>query len=323
MKKLASGAREALALIRQSRVLSVMLLLILTLALLTTASVAWVTINRKTDSGGMQMGLDVHDAKAVYVAYMYDLSAGMGTNIKSAGTDGDDTLNVTDIDLNQYDTVFKAQNKYTPAFARITLIKSEAMPDDGIVTLTVDRAGAEQTGNSYAAVAYAEEGDTNPTSSTILRFTAFILGDHSDRTIETDPAKTSEQKAADLYHLVNFGIVETEQVGESTVEKTRFEVVEAYTTNTAASKTFIEKTGETYTKHTSLTVQVEYSASDWYTNEEGDTALNVYLYMTYDVTQIEGYMEGVDSGEISLGDNSVFFANDLVKITAGYAAKAN
>ena len=58
MKKLASGAKEALALIRQSRVLSVMLLLILTLALLTTASVAWVTMNRKTGSGGMQMGLD-------------------------------------------------------------------------------------------------------------------------------------------------------------------------------------------------------------------------------------------------------------------------
>ncbi|MBO7762879.1 MAG: hypothetical protein J6T24_08785, partial [Clostridia bacterium] len=108
MKKLSRVLKETFMLIRASRALSTMVLLILIFSMLTTASVAWVTFNRKTDSDNMDMSLAVDDTQAIYAAYMFDLTKEMGTNL---GSDGN-PLNVTNIDLNQYDTVFTARNKY-------------------------------------------------------------------------------------------------------------------------------------------------------------------------------------------------------------------
>ena len=323
MKKLSRVLKETFTLIRASRALSTMVLLILVFSMLTTASVAWVTFNRKTDSDNMDMSLAVDDTQAIYKAYMFDLTKEMGTNL---GSDGN-PLNVTNIDLNQYDTVFTARNKYTPAFAKITLIRNSSMPAAGTVYLTIDRAAYKVTPGSIEDIAY-NPGDTEvdakgnpyPTSSTILRFTAFIIHDkeEGDTSVLDDLEQTTPEA---LYHYIN--------------SEKRFTEVENYSGNANPdSQTFVSVTekvsgeGEdavttyTYDKATSLTVAVDYTASDWYKNEDGDDAMNVYLYITYDVDLIEAYMASPSqgSGEISLGDNSVFFKNDLEKITASYAA---
>ena len=58
-------------------------------------------------------------------------------------------------------------------------------------------------------------------------------------------------------------------------------------------------------------------------NADNDETLNVYLYMTYDVQLIECYMDKHSGGGISLDDNSVFFENDMKKITVGYINQEN
>ena len=271
--------------LKKNRLLYTFFVTAVALNLLIISSFAWLTLNRKAGVGEMGMALAVDDTNAVYQAYMYDLKNGKGTNKSADGTD----LNITNIDLNQYDTIFKGQNKYTPVFAKIILIRSQSMPKSGTVHITVER---EDSGIDLQSL--------TSFSSSIVRFTTFIMSDKSDINI-TDPAL--------LYDHI------------STVE--RFKAIELYSGNDRTdSKTFVavhgEGAGHTHSKSNSLTVSVDYQETDWYLNSENDEALNVYLYITYDVQLVKCYMDENTGGELSLDDNSVFFENDMKKVSVSY-----
>ena len=271
--------------LKKNRLLYTFFVTAVALNLLIISSFAWLTLNRKAGVGEMGMALAVDDTNAVYQAYMYDLKNGKGTNKNADGTD----LNITNIDLNQYDTIFKGQNKYTPVFAKIILIRSQSMPKSGTVHITVER---EDSGIDLQSL--------TSFSSSIVRFTTFIMSDKSDINI-TDPAL--------LYDHI------------STVE--RFKAIELYSGNDRTdSKTFVavhgEGAGHTHSKSNSLTVSVDYQETDWYLNSENDEALNVYLYITYDVQLVKCYMDENTGGELSLDDNSVFFENDMKKVSVSY-----
>ena len=261
--------------------------MLLSFALCITASVAWFTLNRKTDSDGMGMALAIDDTSAIYKAYMYDLATGQGTDTDPNG----EKLNVTNIDLNQYDTIFRAQNIYTPAFAQIQLIKSKSMPDSGTVLITIERNTAISDGN----------GALNLFSTSVVRFTALI-----DSTKEDLNKKTPK----DLYNHIN--------------TTDRFEVVEGYVGNDMPnSQTFVtvvqSQDGESHTheKRNSITLSIPYKATDWYPGENG-TTLNVYLYITYDVSLIECFMNEQAGDGVSLDDTLYFFENDMKKISVSY-----
>ena len=271
--------------LKKNRLLYTFFVTAVALNLLIISSFAWLTLNRKAGVGEMGMALAVDDTNAVYQAYMYDLKKGEGTNKNADG----ETLNITNIDLNQYDTIFKGQNKYTPVFAKIILIRSQSMPKSGTVHITVEREDSGIDLQSLTAF-----------SSSIVRFTTFIMSDKSDINI-TDPAL--------LYDHI------------STVE--RFKAIELYSGNDRTdSKTFVavhgEGVGHTHSKSNSLTVSVDYQETDWYLNSENDEALNVYLYITYDVQLVKCYMDENTGGELSLDDNSVFFENDMKKVSVSY-----
>ena len=271
--------------LKKNRLLYTFFVTAVALNLLIISSFAWLTLNRKAGVGEMGMALAVDDTNAVYQAYMYDLKKGEGTNKNADG----ETLNITNIDLNQYDTIFKGQNKYTPVFAKIILIRSQSMPKSGTVHITVEREDSGIDLQSLTAF-----------SSSIVRFTTFIMSDKSDINI-TDPAL--------LYDHI------------STVE--RFKAIELYSGNDRTdSKTFVavhgEGAGHTHSKSNSLTVSVDYQETDWYLNSENDEALNVYLYITYDVQLVKCYMDENTGGELSLDDNSVFFENDMKKVSVSY-----
>ena len=252
-------------------------------------SFAWLTLNRKTNVDEMGMSLAIDDTNAVYEAFMYNLKTGKGTDVDP---DNGEKLNLTNIDLNQYDTIFKGQNKYTPIVARIVLIRNQSMPRTGTVYLTVERNVQENEGTKL-----------NAFSSSIVRFTTFILPDHEDVTMGPDA----------LYSHVN------------TI--TRFDEVEGYVGNERKnSKTFVNVHGEGvdhyHTKNPSLTIEVDYTEDHWYPKGDGTEALYVYLYITYDVQLVECYMDE-NGGGLSLEDNSVFFDNDLKKVSARYATPTN
>ena len=125
MKKLAlGGIKRAVRFMRESHALHTLVAIVLILNMLVAASVAWFTLNRKTDVDEMGMALAVDDTTAVYKAYMFNINTGKGTAL---GAD-DKPLDVTNLDLNQYDTIFRAQNRFTPALAKITLTRNASVP---------------------------------------------------------------------------------------------------------------------------------------------------------------------------------------------------
>ena len=283
------GFVRALRFLKDSKALTPLIIMILILNMLIAASVAWFTMNRNTDADEMGMALAVDDTTAIYKAYMYDLKTNLGTDRDAEGNE----LNVTNIDLNQYDTIFQAQNKYTPAFAVIQITRNSSMEKNGTVHITINRTSNNETNAELAAF-----------SSSILRFTAFIIEDKSDLALAEDPNA--------LYDFIN--------------SKDRFEKVSSFRYNDKQirpfSKTFVSIVGEgeghTHSKSDSITIDVDYTEDAWYVNKDGDETLNVYLYMTYDVQLIECYMDKHSGGGISFDDNSVFFENDLKEVRISY-----
>ena len=274
--------------LKKNRVLYSLFVTLVAFNLVVISSFAWLTLNRKAGVGEMGMSLAVDDTNAVYQAYMYDLKTGKGTDKNAKG----ETLNITNIDLNQYDTIFKGQNKYTPVFAKIILVRNQSMPLKGTVHITVER---EDSGISLQSL--------TPFSSSIVRFTTFIMTDKSDINI-TDPEL--------LYDHI------------STLK--RFNEIELYSGNERTnSKTFVSVNGEgvdhTHSKSNALTISVDYEDTNWYKNSDNHDALNVYLYITYDVQLVECYMDENTGGGLSLDDNSVFFENDMKKVSVSYSAR--
>ena len=284
-----ASLQKAFRFLRESRATATLVMLILILNILISASVAWFTINRQTDADDMGMALSVDDTSALYKAYMYDLETEKGTNKAPDGSE----LTIGNLVLNQYDTIFKAQNRYTPAFARIEITRINSMPKSGNVTLTVARdatIGADDAMSAY--------------SSSITRFTAFIIQDKgdNDQSLLADPAA--------FYDYIS--------------PRTRFKEIENLSGAHDHSKTFVNVVGEgddhTHEKLDKITLSIPYTADNWYRDASGNDVMNVYLYITYDVQLIECYMDKQEtaSGGISLDDNGVIFENDFKKVTVGY-----
>ena len=282
-------AKRIMALIKGNRTFFSIVAMLILFNMIVVTSVAWFTLNRKTDAEEMGMALAVDDTVALYKAYMYNLTTGEGTDQNGDGGE----LNIANIELNPYDTIFKGQNKYTPIFARIELVRNSSMPWNGTVHITVERNSNATTDDVMAKY-----------SSSILRFTAFVIEDKTD---------LDKEFAKDLYAFIN--------------SDTRFKDVESYDEALSYSKNFISVvgTGEdaTSVKSDSLTISVDYTEAAWYQNSEGDWVLNVYLYMTYDAQLIQDYMDQQTGGGMSLDDNTVFFDNDLTRIRVSYTAKAD
>ena len=280
---------RALRFLRDSRALATLVILVVIMNMLVAASVAWFTMNRQTDADDIGMSLSFDDTTALYEAYMYDLETEKGTNKAPDGSE----LTIGNLVLNQYDTIFKAQNRYTPAFARIEITRIHSMPESGNVTITIARN--KELGADDAMSAY---------SSSITRFTAFIIQDKGDN----DPALLSDPAA--FYDYIS--------------PRSRFNEIEDLSGAHAHSKTFVNVIGEgdshTHEKLDDITLTLPYEAKNWYRDADGDNVMNVYLYITYDVQLIDCYMDKQEpaSGGISLDDNGVTFENDFKKVTVGY-----
>ena len=283
--KMKGGFLRAIRFLKRTKAITPLVISIIILNMIVAASVAWFTINRRTDADDMGMALAVDDTMAVYRAYMFDLREMHGTNTIGEGKE----LNISNIDLNQYDTIFSVQNKYTPAFAQIQIIKNSTMPEEGTVYVTITRDNLEEP-----------DGSLQMFSSSVLRFTAFIDATKGDVGITDADA---------LYKYIN--------------KEERFDAVELYRGNELAySKTFVTVVGEgeghTHDKVDALTVAVPYKKDYWHPNADGYSTLNVYLYLTYDVQLIECFMDEHTGGGISLEDNIYFFKNDMKKISVSY-----
>ena len=287
MKSVKLMIGSAIGAFRKNTAFSAFVGLVVSMSMIITASLAWFTMNRRTGVDDLGMSLTVDDTVAVYNVYMYDLEKGEGTDKNADGS----KLNIANLDLNQYDTIFKVYNKYTPAFAKIELLRNTSMPKNGTVYITITRNDQDKTALFPSAF-----------SSSVLRFTGFVVEDKADL------AKTTPD---DLYSFIN---------------DSKFRDVETYLNNDGVdrphSATFVDVVGtaedHTHQKTNSITIEVTYTEDAWYFNDDGAEVLNVYLYMTYDVQLIKCYMDETTGDNLTLGNNTVFFDNDLEKISVSY-----
>ena len=272
---------------------------VVTFCMLVASSVAWLTAKRDLSAEKIDMGLAIDDTSAVYKVYMCDLDTQQGIDRIKISEDSDEYEEITlyNLEMNQYDTIFKVQNKYTPAFAQINITRVSSMPESGTVYLTIDR--------DINISGMTNDGELTPNVSSVMRFTALIDSSQEDLT------KTN---ANDLYFHIN-----TESF---------FEEVKDYEGDKPHSKTFAthgsdkSQEGHAHTKADSITIAVEYKESDWYT-KDGHQTLNVYLYITYDVSQLQCFLQERSGDKISLEDTDYEMANDLKKVTVSYEKSTN
>ena len=257
-------------------------------------SAAWFSENDDVDARNMSVTpMPVDDTSVAYKAYMFDLKKMVGVDSKSGENDEPQELSLSNLDMNQYDTIFSVQNQYTPAFAQIKIKRSAPATEteSGTFFITVYR-------NSEMG-ALESNGKLSEYISSVLRFTALIDSTGEDRTI-TD--------ANELYRHIN-----TEE---------RFEKIKNYKGERDDSKTFVSVHGEgethSHDKVDSITVGVSYTGKDWYLDEDGCQTLNIYLYMSYDVQLIECFLKEHASDNLSLNDTSYNFKNDLEEVDLSY-----
>ena len=282
----------------KNSVLNSFLVMLVSFSLLITSSVAWFVSNKKTASGDLGLGLEKDDTKATYVAYMYDLEKGYGTNKTADGKD----LSISNLVLNRYDTIFKTKNICTPAFAQIRIKGSESMQvEQGTVHITIYRDTE------------VDISDNDTITSNIVRFSAFL-----DQSALSNPDKLEDSGKP------GSGIDDPVKLYDYINSEQRFAALEDFEENTSWSKSFvtIEQNGDgthTHTVADSITISVPYTSDDWIIHENGTRTLVVYLYITYDAELIKCYRDNHTGGDLSLNNPSVEFVNDFELIKISYS----
>jgi hypothetical protein len=260
------------------------------------SSFAWLTASRDLDANNIGMGLAIDDTSAVYNVYMYDLVNQVGIDKIKVSGEGEpekfEELNLFNLTMNQYDTIFSVQNKFTPAFAQIEITRVSSMPTSGTVYITIDR--------DTAVDAMTKDNQLTQNVSSVLRFTAIIDHTQGDLAI-TDPNE--------LYSYIN--------------PESVFNVIRDYTGDKNHSKTFTAhgtdsaQDGHGHTKVDKITIAIDYSDTDWYKKDGFDT-LNVYLYISYDTEKLQCFLKEHSGDKISFDNTEYIFANDLKKVTVSY-----
>jgi len=256
----------------------------------TAVTFAWFYSNQNVDSDNNNMSLYFDDTTASYQVYRYDTKLLQGTTNDADGN----PLDITDIDLNQYDLVFKARNRYTPIFARVEVVRLESMPENGTIYLTITRNsnGDDEThsGEDLVMGAFA---------SSVMRFTGWVSSSFND-----DPDALYQTIDNELYTTV---VINKDYTSNSKLDS------DVFTTSSG------EEGAKTYTKVNTITLEMSYSSSDWTRNDEGKQVLNTYLYISYDVDLISHYAKENDMSSLQIGEETVSFENDINLLRVSYA----
>lgn len=267
------------------------------LILVTSFSHAWMAANRIVEQGNISMNLDYDDTTASYAVYKYDIKHGVGRNTYIDTDNEEKPLSIENVDMNPYDLIFTSRNRYTPVFARVEVKRLTSMPLRGTIFLTITR---KLDNNDFTGSELSEF------SSSLIRFTAFI--DPNDGSVNYDNADK-------LYSDIDASMYTDTKSYRTEANDTSSHPYDSY------SKTFVsaQKFGSeyTFTKTATITLQVDYTESNW-TTVNGIETLNIFLYMTYDEGLIDMYKES-SHFKIEVGTgNMVHFENDFDTIKVSY-----
>lgn len=283
--------------LKSGRAATSLIALIVSFSMLIVSSLAWLTTNRWLKSEDMNMGLHIDDTSAVYKVYKFDLDKMTGIDRIIHEDKSEEILTITNVEMNSYDTIFVVKNQYSPVFAQIRLSRNSnnsSMPLNGTVYITIHRDSSINP--------FDKDGKLSERISSVLRFTAII---------DTTKADLEKTNANELYNHIN----------------SSYASIKAYTDQKPESKTFITAHGEgddhSHTKNDTIAISLKYTEDCWYTDDQGNDHLNLYLYMSYDAQLVDCYMKQHANSELSLNNSLYNFANDLKYVSVSYDDNTN
>lgn len=259
----------------------------------------WFAQNKEVGGDAMAVTAYQDDVEAEYSHYFYDAKNAVGV--------GEDSI--TDIQVPQYDLIFRQRNRYTPAVIRVALTGEEDLPQSGTIALTIGRNLAASITTDEGTIANGSELPAlNNLFSSLMRLTIVKgAGIYSD-----DP--TTLYRNIDNLPYGN--------------DSTLYEVIKSQTANNATTNVFTTVTGDEgdpdrYTKADSVTLSIDYTAADW-NDIDGDgvnETLNVYVYVTYDETLLREYgaYDATLNGDITSVGQVIKLSNDLLTIAASHS----
>lgn len=238
---------------------------IITVFLYLNPSLGWFSSNQVVNGSGMSIRVEYDDFYVEATYYRYDPKE----SVVKSSTD------LSDIDLNPYDLVFQARNRYTPIVAALKITGND-VSSSGTLTVRINRnLSADPNG-------YYVDGSGNTHISeyftSIMRVTPFVGASYYSTTAET------------LYRNIDT----TENY-----EYVRSLIGNANATNAhPQSLVFTDVTMngvliDTVEKADYIDIEVDYSEDDFIMDDDVSTLI-VYLYITYD----EGYYTTVQNDVI-------------------------
>ena len=259
----------------------------------------WFAMNEDVSGNGMGVTAYQDDVEAEYSHYYYDAKNATGV--------GEDSID--DIQVPQYDLIFRQRNRYTPAVIRVALTGEEDLPESGTISLTI--------GRNLAASITTDEGRTIANGSELA-----ALND-----LFSSLMRLTIVKGAGIYDdddTTLYNNIDRLPYGGSTL----YEVIKSQTVNDSTTSVFTTVTGDEgdpdrYTKADSVTLSIDYTAADW-NDMDGDgvnETLNVYVYVTYDETLLREYgaYDATLNGDITSVGQVIKLNNDLLTIAASHS----
>ncbi|MBQ9486034.1 MAG: hypothetical protein IJU83_04265 [Clostridia bacterium] len=262
-------------------------------ALVAGGSVAfgWFITNRNTPVGGNTMQTETDDIAAVYNVFAYDIKGNATSpSVSDSHTvDAGQTLpyDINGLVMNPYDKVFTNRNIYTPVVIRIAITGPQSLEQNGTINLTLER-------------------DTTKDATSVLFFSSVV--------------KFSCLKGASIYNAsleTTFNnVVNSLSVSGSTM----VDKINSFKTTAASGnydsgnvRAFIYTQNQTYAKFDRLVFTINYTESD-FNVINGENTLNLYLYIDYDKTFIEEFIQQKIGSDLSITEVQEEAENDLLQI---------
>ena len=263
----------------KGRLISSFFVLGFSIIMVVTAVYAWFANNTRTNSTGMGVVADIEDAFVIYTPYYI---SDIDTQTVSMGTQVDArfTKNLN-IDLLPYDLTFTSVNVYTPVVLRVLIgnMDSKYVP----------------TGN-----------ETKHLNIVISRNTALDNG-------------TTSTLAGIFSSVGQVGCYKSTAYATSNVApKTIYDgIMPRYRADNSQSK-FTTITNDVISKVDTLSIDVEYSASDFMVDAYSVNYLPIYLVLDYNGTLAQRYATQNSGGGLGSISQRYIISNDLTTIKVDF-----
>ena len=249
-------------------------------------SFGWFAINKNISLSDVDMRVKRGTISVDFEYFMYDMNSQMYVS-------ADD---LSSIEFNQYDLVFRSRNEYTPIVIRLAIRKGD-LPARGTLVASIYR---DTTKPATETVNHSTQ--ISAFSSSVMRFTPFLGEAYYNANVATQFTNV---------HNPNFATVRTLVSDDDASGSQVFTAVD-----------YNDSTVNNVRKKSVVSLEFPYAQEDF----DGDTVY-AYIYVTYDEGLDGGNYRGLmgiylkTAGLTSINTDSVQFSNDFVSIGVTFSTE--